>query len=199
MNNDQYRSRRKSSKKKIWFKDVNPKNNKSTTNQNEDNNNSLDNKNTNEELEQYDKTDDQNENQTNNNDKLINNESESNNSSNNNNNIEELTNIKDDHSLNISSNRNPKLNIDNKISHLNQVGYSFQQQLLNHLGDFIKIAVTTCCDDGCFEGILCQVESDFIILINSLTIIEIPVDRIAAIIIQAGGVPQESNNDNTEE
>jgi hypothetical protein len=69
---------------------------------------------------------------------------------------------------------------------------SFQQRLLTHLGDFIQIVTTACCNKYCFKGVLCQVESNFITMIDSLIIIEIPIDKIVAIILKKNGTLTEN-------
>ncbi|KXS40633.1 MAG: hypothetical protein AWU54_1898 [Candidatus Frackibacter sp. T328-2] len=78
----------------------------------------------------------------------------------------------------------------------------FREQLINHIDEFVKIVTTGCCPEA-FEGILCKIEADFIILIDNLLIIEIPIEKITAIIRYAGGAPTNEadhtikNTDNT--
>lgn len=67
---------------------------------------------------------------------------------------------------------------------------SLHQRLISHIGEFLHIITTACCNDFHLKGVLCQVEEDFITLIDSLTIIEIPIDKIVSIVTKAKGTPK---------
>ncbi|ADL13322.1 hypothetical protein [Acetohalobium arabaticum] len=66
---------------------------------------------------------------------------------------------------------------------------NFKQELINHRDQFLHVIAHNNQKSDSFQGILARIEADFITLINTPTVIKIPIKKITAIITNPKQVP----------
>ncbi|GAB6098297.1 hypothetical protein JCM16358_01760 [Halanaerocella petrolearia] len=73
-------------------------------------------------------------------------------------------------------------------------GITFLEQIRRQSGEFIKVIIKSGADCCQQQGILCNVEDDFLVLIDGNSRIQIPIKAIVAIKRKVNGTQGKDNN-----
>lgn len=89
--------------------------------------------------------------------------------------------------------KNNKMNKNNKTDirkeQRSNQSPNFKQELINHRDQFLRVIAHNNQKLGSFQGILARIETDFITLIDTPTVIKIPIKKITAVITNPKQVP----------